>query len=69
MAESKGDAMQVGNDAYILGDKLGYGAFSWAVLATKCSTNEVVALKFTKHNEQGSDRAKKAAETGNQHGA
>lgn len=60
MADARASgSMQVGNDSYILGDKLGYGAFSWAVLATKVSTNEVVALKFTQHNEQGSDRAKK----------
>merc|ERR1719166_310487 len=60
MAESKKEmTMKVGDDSYALGEKLGYGAFSWAVLANKISTNEVVALKFTKHNEQGSDRAKK----------
>merc|ERR1719166_808584 len=58
MAESKKEmTMKVGDDSYALGEKLGYGAFSWAVLANKISTNEVVALKFTKHNESGSERA------------
>jgi len=64
MAESKKaqQTMKVQDETYILDKKLGYGAFSWAVLATKISNNEAVALKFTKHNIDGSDRAKRRQE-------
>lgn len=41
---------------YRLGEKLGFGAFSWAVKGYK--GDQVVALKFTKKNE-GSERAQK----------
>jgi len=56
-AEKKDKTLKIGDDTYILGEKLGYGAFSWALLAHRASDKEVVALKFTKHNKTGSDRA------------
>lgn len=56
-AAEKSKVIKVGDDDYVLGDKLGYGAFSWAVLAHRTSDSTAVALKFTKHNLTGSDRA------------
>lgn len=57
-AEPKPKELTFDGETYSMGEKLGYGAFSWAVLAHKASNNEAVALKFTKHNEDGSERAK-----------
>lgn len=58
MAEAK-ISMTIDGEEYHLGEKLGYGAFSWAVLGTKAKDGTVVALKFTKHNDTGSERAVK----------
>jgi len=56
MAEAT-SIMEIGGERYQLRNKLGYGAFSWAVLANKESDSTVVALKFTKQNDSGSERA------------
>jgi len=56
MAEAN-DIMEIGGEQYQLREKLGYGAFSWAVLANRESDGTIVALKFTKHNDSGSERA------------
>lgn len=42
---------------YKLGQKLGFGAFSWAMKGYKEEVDRWAALKFTKHSD-GSDRAK-----------
>jgi len=60
-AEAKEKSIIVDKDQYYLGEKLGYGAFSWAVLATRQKDNLKVALKFTKRadSEGRSERAQK----------
>jgi len=60
-AAEKANVVTVDKDVYSLGEKLGYGAFSWAVLATRQKDNLKVALKFTKRadSEGRSERAQK----------
>merc|ERR1719219_1792557 len=60
-SEAKAKTITVDKDVYSLGQKLGYGAFSWAVLATRQKDNLKVALKFTKRaeSEGRSERAQK----------
>jgi len=60
MAESKQEKIVlVGKNEYSLGKKLGYGAFSWAVLAVRTKDEQVCALKFTKRNTTGSERSQR----------
>jgi len=47
----------LGKTTYILEEKLGYGAFSWACKAKNNTTGDAVALKFTKHS-QGNIKSK-----------
>lgn len=60
-AAAKANTITVDKDVYSLHDKLGYGAFSWAVLATRQRDNLKVALKFTKRADTAgrSERAQK----------
>jgi len=64
-AEEKANTIIVDNEVYTLGEKLGYGAFSWAVLAVRQNGNLKVALKFTKRadSEGRSERAQKRQKT------
>jgi len=64
-AAEKANAIIVDKEVYSLGEKLGYGAFSWAVLAVRQKDNLKVALKFTKRadSEGRSERAQKRQKT------